>query len=74
MFQPAQLDYYFPFIMFIYGSCMSILLSSKMFERLETFGHAEVYQRLLRHRIPALICLFVGTLWSLQNLWLATPP
>ncbi|MCB0414281.1 MAG: hypothetical protein KDD50_08110 [Bdellovibrionales bacterium] len=64
------LDFYFPFIVFFYGALITFLLSSEFFcklaeERLPIY----MTQQLKSHRILALVSLWVGGLWSLQNIW-----
>ena len=69
------LDYYFPFVVLVYGFAMTVLLNSHWALRLaETRLPARIYTQFTSHRVLGLICLLVGMVWSLQNLWLAEPP
>lgn len=70
------LDLIFPFFVFAYGALITFVLSFPQFERLAERLMAQgklpqqAYQQMKAHRILALICLCIGGLWSLQNLWL----
>jgi hypothetical protein len=67
----ATLDYVFPFYVFFYGALITFVLHQPQLQRLaqERFP-AELRQQMESHRALALLCLLVGGLWSLQNLWL----
>ena len=66
-----KLDLIFPFLVFGYGLTMTLILNSRFFVELaETRLPYEMTQQIKGHRGLGLICLFVGGLWSLQNLWL----
>ncbi|RME17781.1 MAG: hypothetical protein D6797_01800 [Bdellovibrio sp.] len=66
-----ELDLIFPFIVFIYGSLMTLILHS---ETLMKLAEKKLPPTLLfqfkTHRLMGSICLFVGFFWSLQNLLL----
>jgi hypothetical protein len=66
-----ELDFFFPFFVFLYGALMTFVLNSPALVRLsqERFPSALVTQ-MENHRYLAVICLVVGSLWSLQNLWI----
>jgi hypothetical protein len=65
-----QLDHIFPFIIFGYGLIMTVVLNSELFLKLaEERLPRSVYLNFLSHRFLGLICLILGSLWSLQNLW-----
>lgn len=67
-----QLDYLFPFVVFAYGAIMTFTLN---FPQLMVLAEKHFPQNLLKqmmaHRVLALVSLIVGSLWSLQNLWLS---
>ena len=76
----AQLDAIFPYVCFGYGAVMTLVLGSstlmKLADRIadERVGQdwaREWIARFKGHRALALVCLFVGAIWILQNLWLA---
>lgn len=68
----AQIDLIFPFLIFAYGAMVSLTVNSAAFERLsQRFLPAALKAQLEAHRHLALLCLVVGSIWSLQNLWLA---
>lgn len=62
----ARLDFYFPFLVCFYG----FLLILADFISLKTnLKNHQLYQQ-IANKIPlAWTCLFVGFLWSLQNLF-----
>ncbi len=71
----AQLDYYFPFVVLIYGFAMTACLNSKWFiKNLESRVPQALAAQFISHRTLGLVCLFVGALWSVQNLMLSEPP
>jgi len=66
-----QLDAMFPWISFAYGTLVTLALNwpgllDKAGQRLP----GPLVNQLKSHRILGLICLVVGALWVLQNLWL----
>jgi hypothetical protein len=68
---PERLDSIFPYLCFAYGAVMSIALNLPGVARLadEKLPQALAAQW-KSHRGLAMICLAVGSLWILQNLWL----
>jgi hypothetical protein len=69
----AQLDYYFPFIVFFYGAIVSFTLSIPALRHIgETRMPYHFWKQLTMHRNLAMVCLIVGGLWSLQNMWFPT--
>jgi len=68
-----QLDFIFPFVVLAYGATMTVVLNSDFFCKLarKKFPPA-LFQQLNSHRGIGLVCLVVGSLWSLQNIWLST--
>ena len=72
----AQLDAIFPYVCFGYGAIMTLVLGSSALNRIadERMGQDWAREWLVRfrsHRALALVCMFVGAIWILQNLWLA---
>ncbi len=63
-----ELDYLFPFIVFSYGVVITFVFQSG----LVSLGKGRIpeafLQQMQSNRILGLVCLFVGGLWSLQNL------
>lgn len=67
----SELDFMFPFIVFFYGFVMTILLNSNFFVQIaQEKLSAEMYVQYSSHKHLGFVCLVVGGLWSLQNLWL----
>ena len=58
-----KLDYLFPFLVLTYGILMTFVLENR---------YVPTGATLRGHKNLAWTCLFVGALWSLQNLWLGT--
>jgi len=65
------LDRWVPFIMFAYGILLFFVLDVwTLPERLMSqYGH--LYQQLLLHKGVSRLCLFVGGLWTLQNIFIS---
>lgn len=66
------LDFLFPFLVFFYGTIMALVLENKTLSRLAEERMPAMGATLRSHRHLAWVCLFVGGLWSLQNLWIGT--
>lgn len=67
---PEKLDLLFPFFVFGYGAVMTFVLHSPLLSELsERRLPAAMHQQLKAHRGLGFICLLVGGLWSMQNLW-----
>ncbi len=66
---PAQLDFYFPFIVFFYGFLAVLVLETPVFARLGRERLSDLWQGLEKRRNFAWVSFFLGGLWSLQNLW-----
>lgn len=66
-----DLDAIFPWIVLLYGFVITFVLNQ---ESLVTLAERRLDQTLLRnlqaHRGIAFVCLVVGGLWTLQNLWI----
>jgi hypothetical protein len=68
---PEKLDLIFPFLVFAYGTIMTLVLHLPFFVELaERRLPMTVVTQIRGHRVLALICLAVGSVWSTQNLWL----
>lgn len=67
--RPEQLDFIFPFIVFGYGAIMTFVLNSSLMEIAETRIPIQLLNQFKAHRNLGVVCLVVGALWSLQNLW-----
>ena len=68
---PEKLDLIFPFFVFAYGAIMTFTLHHpKLQELAETRLPYAVAQQMKAHKSLGLICLVVGGMWSLQNIWL----
>lgn len=68
---PAALDALFPYVCFSYGALMTFTLNVPALERIADEKLPEsLANQWKAHRGLAAICLCVGTLWILQNLWL----
>ncbi|MCB0412188.1 MAG: hypothetical protein KDD22_06650 [Bdellovibrionales bacterium] len=64
------LDWIFPFVVLGYGAMATLALSLEPYLQRQASRIPESYLRQLKgHRVMAFICLIVGGLWSLQNLW-----
>lgn len=66
-----QLDFFFPFIVFLYGFLVVFVLEIPVLSRPRTAQGQMLLQHLEPKRKFAWICLCVGAAWSLQNLVLA---
>lgn len=65
-----ELDFIFPYFVFGYGLLMTLILNSEFFLKLaEERLPKQLYNNFMSHRILGIVCLVVGSLWSLQNLW-----
>ncbi len=65
-----QLDHFFPYIVFIYGVVMTLVYHSKFLMSIaENKFPPGFYKQFQSHKLLGLICLMVGGVWSLQNLW-----
>lgn len=66
----AALDFYFPFFVFFYGLVINFLLEIPYLVALAQKNMPSQYATFEKHRKIAILSLYVGGLWSLQNLWL----
>ena len=64
------LDFIFPFFVLTYGVLVTVALNIPALEKLaQTRFPMEIYNQLRAHRTLALVCLIIGAIWSLQNIW-----
>lgn len=72
MILPEQIDLIFPYFVFAYGALLTFVLNMPVLMRIAEERMApEMLGPMKAHRGLALICLVVGGLWSLQNLWIS---
>jgi len=64
-----MLDYYFPFAVFIYGLVINFVLKIPHLVALAKKQMPSQHATFERHRKIAVLSLYVGGLWSLQNIW-----
>ncbi|MCB0340874.1 MAG: hypothetical protein KDD59_01440 [Bdellovibrionales bacterium] len=70
-----ELDFIFPFIVLFYGALLTFVLHSETLVGLaEKHFPPQLLTQMQGHRLLALICLVVGGVWSLQNLWVGQNP
>ena len=65
----SALDFYFPFIVFFYGLVINFVLEIPYLVAIAQRRMPVQYANFERHRKIAILSLYVGGLWSLQNLW-----
>ncbi|PIU00448.1 MAG: hypothetical protein COT74_05845 [Bdellovibrionales bacterium CG10_big_fil_rev_8_21_14_0_10_45_34] len=66
-----EVDFLFPFVVFAYGFLISISLGHPWaHETIKKRAPDILFKMMESHRKLAFACLWVGSLWSLQNLWL----
>jgi hypothetical protein len=64
-----ELDFYFPFFVFLYGLMVSIPLNiPSLMDKAEEVFPKQLIDQFNAHRKLAMLCLYVGGLWSLQNI------
>lgn len=67
----STLDFYFPFIVFFYGLAINFVLEVPHLVALAQKRMPAQYANFEKHRKIAILSLYVGGLWSLQNIWLS---
>lgn len=68
-----ELDMIFPYFVFGYGLIMTLVLNSEFFMKLaEERLPRNMYANFVGHKYLGIVCLAVGTVWSLQNIWFTT--
>ncbi len=66
-----ELDFIFPFVIFGYGFIATFIFNHPKFLALaEKRLPFEYHQQFRARRTLGAICLVVGGLWTLQNLWM----
>lgn len=66
-----EIDALFPFMIFFYGALLTLVLNQPQLMAIAEQKLPMLWVRQLqKHRYLALICLIIGSLWSLQSLWL----
>jgi hypothetical protein len=66
-----ELDFIFPFVVFGYGCVVLFILNNpKLLALAEERMPDKLFQQIKARRAIGALCLIVGGLWSLQNLWL----
>ena len=63
-----ELDQFFPFLVFSYGIIMVFVLENRSLDTLARQRIPQLGATLRSHRPLAYLSLFVGGLWSVQNL------
>jgi len=64
------LDKVFPYLVFYYGFIMTLFLNLPKIQKLaEKYVTPQLLKQMNAHRGLALVCLCVGSIWSLQNIW-----
>ncbi len=65
----SEIDLLFPFFVFAYGALVTFVLHiPALIQLAEERLPPAMLTQIQAHRHLAFICLFVGSLWSLQNL------
>jgi hypothetical protein len=64
-----KLDFYFPFCVFFYGLVMTFVLEIPFLIKLSQNEMPRFHQQFEKHRAISTLAIFVGGLWSIQNLW-----
>lgn len=65
-----EIDFIFPFVVFFYGLVMTLVLNSPLLVQIgEKYGTHPAFVRFKSHKLLGTVCLILGSLWSLQNLW-----
>ena len=68
-----ELDMIFPYFVFGYGLIMTLVLNSDFFMKLaEEKLPKNLHANFVSHRYLGIVCLVVGSFWSLQNIWYGT--
>lgn len=65
----TKIDYFFPFFIFFYGLVVLFVLEIPALVALAKKRMPTHYENFERHRKIALFSVYVGGLWSLQNIW-----
>jgi hypothetical protein len=65
----AALDFYFPFVVFFYGLAINFVLEVPHLVAIAQKRMPSQYATFEKHRKIAMLSLYVGGFWSLQNIW-----
>lgn len=65
----TKIDFYFPFLVFSYGLVLTFVLEIPFFVKLARKEMPVYHSQFEKHRKLAFLSVFIGGLWSLQNLW-----
>lgn len=65
------LDFYFPFFIFFYGLALHLVLEIPQLVALAQKKMPSQYATFEKHRKIAVLSLYIGGIWSLQNIWLS---
>ena len=67
----AELDLYFPYIVLFYGGLMTLVTNlPHLGEKASQNISPELLHWFYGHKILGTVCLFVGSLWSVQRLFI----
>lgn len=70
LLSPQGLDQIFPYFVLAYGVTMTFVLNQpKLIKLSQKVLPHYVHTQMNGHRTLGVICLVVGSVWSLQNLW-----
>jgi len=65
-----ELDFIFPFIVLAYGALITFVLNTPALIKIaEKRLNHDLLKQMNAHRQLAFVCLIIGGIWSLQNLW-----
>lgn len=66
-----EIDLIFPIIVLFYGALMTFVLNNEALMNIAQKKFPPgLLQQMQGHRILGIVCLCVGSIWTLQNLWL----
>jgi hypothetical protein len=66
-----EIDFIFPFVIFGYGFVVTFILNNpQLLTIAEERMSNELYQQIKGRKALGTLCLIIGGLWGLQNLWL----
>ena len=65
-----QIDYIFPFVIFAYGFIVTVIVNTPLFVELADKRLPQYFKKqIMGHRMIAMVCLVLGSFWTLQHLW-----
>jgi hypothetical protein len=68
-FTIQTIDFYFPFIVFFYGLAINFVLEIPYLVAIARKEMPSQYATMEKHRKIAILSLYIGGIWSLQNIW-----